>query len=179
MTKIDNNIYERKVFGEKVYLNQENYEKFKGGFDFEYYESIGALNVYTNIKPDSIENCKKTTKVESKKIDNQQIGLRYNQGKAPLSMVLEANNALIGCAQVLAFGAEKYDRGNWRKGLKTTEIADSLLRHLSAYLSGEDTDSDSKLLHVDHILCNALFLSETFRTHPQLDDRSIKDERTS
>lgn len=164
MKKLENNIYEEELFGEKVYLDEENCKKFKAGQNYEYFESIDAiLEKYSN----------------SVTSNSQQAGLRYNQGKAPLSMVLEANNALTGCAQVLAFGAEKYSRGNWRKGLKTTEIADSLLRHLSAYLSGEDTDSDSKLLHVDHILCNALFLSETIRTHPQLDDRSIKDERTS
>lgn len=167
MKKLDNNIYEEKLHGEKIYFDEENYQKFKEGFNYVYFESVGALNAYI------------AKKTESTRHNNQQVGLRHNQGKAPLSMILEANNALTGCAQVLAFGAEKYDRGNWRKGLKTTEIADSLLRHLSAYLSGEDTDSDSKLLHVDHILCNALFLSETIRTHPQLDDRSTKDERTS
>lgn len=96
---------------------------------------------------------------------------RFNEGKAPLSMVLEAHNALNGCAEVLAFGAKKYSRGNWRNGLKHTEICDSLVRHLSAYLSGENTDPESKLLHVNHILCNALFLAETVVTHPELDDR--------
>ena len=99
-------------------------------------------------------------------------GTRHNQGKAPISMVLEARHALEGCAQVLAFGADKYDRGNWRKGLKHTEIADSMIRHLSAYLAGEDVDPESGLPHVDHVLCNAIFLSETTRTHPKLDDRS-------
>ncbi len=97
---------------------------------------------------------------------------RHNEGKAPLSMVLEAKNALTGCAQVLEFGAQKYDRGNWRKGLSHTQITDSLLRHLSAYLAGEDNDPESGLPHVDHVLCNAMFLSEMTRTHSELDDRS-------
>ena len=104
-------------------------------------------------------------------------GTRHNQGKAPISMVLEARHALEGCAQVLAFGAEKYDRGNWRNGLKHTEITDSMMRHLSAYLAGEDVDPESGLPHVDHVLCNAVFLAETTRTHPQLDDRSKRNEK--
>ena len=99
-------------------------------------------------------------------------GTRYNDGKEQLSMILEARNALYGCAKVLEFGKAKYDRGNWRNGLNHTETCDSLLRHLSAYLSGEDLDPESELPHVDHVLCNALFLAEMLRTHPELDDRS-------
>ena len=105
-------------------------------------------------------------------MSNEQGALRYNEGKPPLSMVLEAKHAIDGCAKVLQFGATKYARGNWHKGLKHTEIADSMLRHLSAYLSGEDFDKESGLRHVDHIMCNALFLAETTVVHEDLDDRS-------
>lgn len=101
-----------------------------------------------------------------------ELGTRYNEGKSPLSMVLEAHHAMTGCANVLKFGAKKYARGNWHKGLSHTEICDSLLRHLSAYLAGEDKDPESDLPHVDHVLCNAIFLSEMTRTCPDLDDRS-------
>lgn len=97
---------------------------------------------------------------------------RLNQSKPRLSMVLEAEHALNGCAEILRFGADKYARGNWRKGLSHTEICDSLLRHLCKYLAGENCDDESGLPHVDHILCNALFLSEMTRTHKELDDRS-------
>lgn len=107
-------------------------------------------------------------------------GARYNADKPKLSLVLEAMNALIGCAGVLDFGLVKYYRGNWKKGLKYTEIADSLARHLTKFLAGEDCDigpngeidkNYSGLPHVDHILCNALFLAEMTRIHPELDDR--------
>lgn len=98
-------------------------------------------------------------------------GLRYNQGKPALSLVLEAKHAMEGASRVLMFGMEKYFRGNWRRGLEHTEVADCLLRHMTAYLAGEDNDKESKLPHVDHILVNALFLSEMIRTHPDLDGR--------
>lgn len=100
-------------------------------------------------------------------------GNRFNQDKSPLSIMLEAKHAIEGCSEILKFGAEKYARGNWRKGLNHTEICDSLLRHMSSYLAGEDNDPESNLPHVDHILCNALFLSEMTRTHADLDDRSV------
>lgn len=98
-------------------------------------------------------------------------GTRYNQGKARLSLVLEAGAALKGAADVLTFGMEKYSRGNWKKGLPATEIADSLLRHLTAYLAGEDADPETGLPHVDHITVNALFLG-TMARRPECDDRS-------
>ena len=101
-----------------------------------------------------------------------ELALRYNTGKAPLSMIMEAKEALSGCAGVLQFGAKKYGRGNWHKGLPHTEVCDSMLRHLSSYLSGEDLDPESGCPHVDHILTNAIFLAQGFRTHPELDDRS-------
>jgi len=101
-------------------------------------------------------------------------GDRDNTGKPEISMILEARHAMGGIADVLTFGKNKYARGNWRKGLSHTQICDSMLRHLSAYLAGEDTDSDSGLPHVDHIACNALFLAEMVRAREDLDDRSSR-----
>jgi hypothetical protein len=93
-----------------------------------------------------------------------------------LSLVLEARNALDGVAKILEYGMSKYSRANWRKGLSHTEIADSMLRHTTAYLAGETVDPESGLPHVDHILCNALFLSEMTRIHPQLEDRPVVEK---
>jgi hypothetical protein len=99
-------------------------------------------------------------------------GDRKNEGKPEISMVLEAQLAVKECAKVLMFGKEKYDRGNWRNGLSWTQTADSLLRHLTAFLSGEDDDPESGLPHTAHVMCNALFLAEMYHQRPDLDDRS-------
>lgn len=112
------------------------------------------------------------TDVKKRYEQDAALASRYNDGKAQLSMILEARNALNGMAGVLTFGAKKYDRGNWHKGLPHADICDSMLRHISAYLAGEDNDPESGLPHVDHILTNALFLAEGYRTHPELDNRS-------
>ena len=73
------------------------------------------------------------------------------------------------------FGAEKYTPNNWKKGLKYTEVIESLQRHMNAFIDGEDNDQESKLSHVGHIMCNAMFLSYMFLFRKDLDDR-FRDE---
>lgn len=101
-------------------------------------------------------------------------GDRYNEGKPKWSLV--SWKALIPMVQVLEFGAKKYSSWNWTKGLKYTEVCESLLRHVHAFLEGEDNDPESKLSHVGHILCNGMFLSYMFLFRKDMDDRHKTEE---
>ena len=103
-----------------------------------------------------------------------ELGDRYNTGKLKWSLV--SWKALEPMVQVLMFGATKYSIHGWKKGLKYSEISESLQRHLNAFMEGEDNDPESKLSHLGHILCNAMFLSYMFIFRKDLDDR-FKDER--
>ena len=81
--------------------------------------------------------------------------LRYNSGKLRWSLV------------------EFDSLEDMVKGLMTDEIAESLMRHLFAYLRGEDLDPESGLPHTGHIMCNAMFLSYMYKFSPKFDGRRI------
>lgn len=80
--------------------------------------------------------------------------------------------AINELAKVLTFGAKKYAPNNWRKGMDWSRIIGSLKRHLAAIEKGEDFDSETGLLHSAHVMCNAAFLTEYYKIHPQGDDRA-------
>lgn len=81
--------------------------------------------------------------------------LRYNEGKPQWSLV--HMKSLEPLVRVLEFGAAKYDRHNWKKGLDLDKILDSMQRHLAKVIDGEEYDDESKLEHMGHIMANAMF----------------------
>ena len=102
---------------------------------------------------------------------------RYNEGKPKLSFVLDFQEAIALVSQVSEFGAHKYGRYNWQKGLPYTSVSDSLLRHLTAFQNGEDNDPESGLPHTAHIAWNALALAEFFVKNPEKDDRAYETDQ--
>jgi len=69
---------------------------------------------------------------------------------------------IMAIAQVLQFGALKYDDWNWYKGLPITTCVASCFRHLMKFMLGEDTDDESGLPHLAHAGCNILFALQFF-----------------
>lgn len=98
---------------------------------------------------------------------------RNNEGKPKLSYCLLGKEVIAGKAKVWEFGATKYDKGNWLKGRAWTDCADSVLRHLKAFLNGENIDEDSGLLHIDLLGCSVDILANSVHTRPDLDDRAV------
>ena len=98
------------------------------------------------------------------KIEASNTGIRFNQGKLKWSLV--HYKSMEPLVKVLEFGAAKYSAHNWQKGLNTTEILESMQRHLAAVLDGETHDAESGLPHIGHIMCNAMFYSYFTQVFP-------------
>jgi len=95
--------------------------------------------------------------------------LRYNQNKPKWSLV--DFKSLEPMVKVLEYGAKKYTHENWKKGLPTKDVCESLLRHVFAYMEGEDIDNESGCTHLGHAMCNLMFLEYVMRVKPEFDNR--------
>lgn len=96
-------------------------------------------------------------------------GVKADEGKPDMSLL--STIALLKVVAVLDFGKKKYASHNWRKGMAWSRVLSAALRHLFAYISGEDKDKESGLSHLAHAACCVLFLLEYEETKRELDDR--------
>lgn len=104
---------------------------------------------------------------------------RHNEGKPRLSFNQLGREAQEAEARVWEFGAQKYAPGQWLKGLPTMSSCDSLLRHLTKFMEGQDLDEETGLPHAAHLVTCAKILLNSFLTRPDLDDRPIHGPVTS
>lgn len=96
-------------------------------------------------------------------------GNKFDQGKAPLSMLPRV--ALEQEAQVMEFGAKKYGKFNYKKGMKWSRLLDAALRHVYAYSNGENNDPETGYSHLAHARCCLGFLLEYADNNLGEDDR--------
>ncbi len=96
-------------------------------------------------------------------------GTKHDAGKPPMELI--PWEALEGAARVLDHGKKKYTAHNWRGGFLWGRLAGAALRHLFAWLGGQDLDPESGLPHIDHALCCLMFLSAHVRSGLGVDDR--------
>ncbi len=83
---------------------------------------------------------------------------KYDQNKTRMDLVPLSVMESLG--KILTMGAQKYGENTWQNlpdYWKRYKAA--LLRHLTAIDKGELIDPESGLPHIDHVLCNAAFLS--------------------
>ncbi len=80
--------------------------------------------------------------------------------------------------QVLTFGAEKYGPHNWRGGFLWSRLIGACLRHVFAFMAGEDRDPESGLSHLAHAACCLMFLYEHWRRGLGTDDRYYEIDRS-
>lgn len=101
-------------------------------------------------------------------MNTQNTATKHDSDK-PRMELLDAT-AMQELAKVLTFGAQKYAAHNWRKGLSKTRLVGAALRHLFAYLGGQDNDIESGLSHAAHAMCCCMFILG-LEHREDLDDR--------
>lgn len=103
--------------------------------------------------------------------EEREFAERKNTGKPEMSYV--NMNCLAPCATVLTFGAKKYSKNNWKKGMPVSIIIDSLIRHIGDLQDGKVVDDESKLAIIGHIQCNAMFLGNKNNQDDMTPDGSL------
>lgn len=101
--------------------------------------------------------------------------MKLDKDKPNLSLV--PPEVIIEMANVLDFGAKKYEPNNWRRDpAEFSRSYASIQRHLTAFWMGEDLDPESEKLHLSHALTQVAILIMNYYEHPEFDDRYRKDK---
>ena len=87
-------------------------------------------------------------------------GFKKFDAKKPRADLLPAG-CLMEVAEVMKFGAEKYGDHNWRHGTSRGRFVGAALRHVFAWMRGEDIDPESGLPHLAHAICSLMMLRES------------------
>lgn len=59
--------------------------------------------------------------------------------------------------KVLEYGAAKYSKANWTKGMDWSRPLNAAMRHQKAWLCGEDADPESGINHLAHAIAGLMF----------------------
>ena len=97
-------------------------------------------------------------------------GVKHDQGKP--SFHLFPGDALAEVGRVLDYGATKYAPRNWEKGMNWLRPWNACMRHLWAWVGGEDNDPETGINHLAHACCNLLFLLAYAKRKVGTDDRN-------
>ena len=107
------------------------------------------------IKPLTIEDIER---INISKVDTTK-GRKFDSDKLEYGLIPPL--ALKALVEVLTFGAQKYERGNW---VHVTDdkrrYFDALQRHVWAWKEGEQIDPESGKHHLAHAMCCIAFLYE-------------------
>ena len=126
------------------------------------------------LSSDDVKKHNLNVKLKQLKKLEDELGVKHDSGKPDMSLLPAP--ALTQIAEVLTFGANKYDKHNWRKGMEWSRISAAAMRHLVAWNEGEDLDPESRLNHLAHAACCLTFLLTYVHDKTGIDDR-YKNEK--
>ena len=133
-------------------------------------------NITTPVSDKNTVNPYVVTSTSTNSFKSEPAAMKFDDGKPDWSLV--PFESLEGMVKVLEFGAKKYAGWNWTNdgGFPYTRVLRSCLRHLFAYMRGEDNDPESGLSHIHHAMCNLLFISHYIGNKEKYnkDDRQVR-----
>jgi hypothetical protein len=98
-------------------------------------------------------------KYDEPEVDTEapELGRKFDAGKLDYTLVpFEGLEEII---KVLMFGAQKYDRHNWKHVDNAQQrYTAAAFRHMAAHAKGEKNDPETGLSHLAHAGCCVLFL---------------------
>lgn len=96
-------------------------------------------------------------------------GVKHDSGKPDPTFL--SWELVQGVAKVREFGAKKYSRNNWKKGLGVERNIAAAIRHLYQALNESNLDPESGLPHFMHAVCSIEQAYYDSIHHPELDGR--------
>jgi hypothetical protein len=83
-------------------------------------------------------------------------GYKYDDGKPAMDLI--PPELLTAVADILQYGAQKYEPRNWEKGMNWGRVFAALMRHMWAWWSGQNQDPETNRSHLWHAACCIAFL---------------------
>jgi len=100
--------------------------------------------------------------------------VKFDQGKKMYSTI--PLKALQGVTDAFTYGANKYGKYNYSNGMEYSRYVDACMRHLNAWLLGENID-ESGNTHLSHAIASLMMLEENQLSETGTDDRNYGKKR--
>lgn len=108
---------------------------------------------------------------------NDDANPKTHAGRAKPAPALVPPVAIIEIAQAFRDGAEKYGPYNWReKAVPSLTYVNAAMRHLYAWMDGEERSTDADVRHLAHAAACLCILMDAASCGKLIDDRPEKGE---
>lgn len=148
----------------EYYLGDETFETEEAARDYYRFTQYRLSNdvSFSRIVKLNEEECKKEPAYD---LTDDGKGKKYDSGKSMVGTLCRVfPRALLGVGQCIEFGTHKYPQpDNWKLvDGAFTRYQDSMMRHYLKFLAGQEKDSETNLLHLKHMVWNALAVLELY-----------------
>ena len=95
---------------------------------------------------------------------------------AKIDLSLVPKEAIEAAAKALQVGEKKYGRYNYYKGHKASQLVAAMMRHLTAWMDGEENDPTDGQPHLGSVIAGAAMILKQQKLNTLKDDRYKESE---